>query len=1729
MTPMRGRRVEGVVLLLAMALLSGMVVADIPECNTDIWQCHYYVSPTFAQAIRMKFDGQWGELKADPKLHDAYCDPEMWKTRSEICGGCPIKLTLSSPSSLTKDVICLRDNAFAPYSLNQHMDLKHALNGKELEIVAPENDGCDAADWATKNFAGKMAIVNNRLRTCTYNQQFAHAAAAGAVIGLMSSSRGKHYVWNWHVSKMTGDGKAFPNMLAYALESFHGDQIFAATSTVRGKVEYSCSVYSNRETDMSLNYDDDDCPWWFLQGTTMCDKEFTGRRRMCTRCPLEIDVGDPTFKPCVWGPDFNPARKENYLTGTLSLPSTQNVVYLSRSYMTDDGCSDASWAGLAGKLVAFQPERWGGPCSHYESVMRAQRAGVSGVIVVVKPNHWHLTRLQGTQQNIKIPIGTISPKHSERWMNWMMQGTALPNGRGWERANPMAKGVLIPHEVTPAPPMKVELVEPIPEEDTDEVTSEAGFVVSVILIPLLLIVLCVHFGLTRQSGLSGPGVPLEVMSTTLSVVLLVVLALATFALMNKAGQDSLDTSKANADNASMYASARNKGNVDSMAAQVMGQMVQVALSTLHAFLIEGRDKGDMIQAFFQTDHDGTFATFVQHRNRVAKIQRAQYLSHYFDEGWTYHIVTKQGFFMDSLRVNDYRVQDALGRTIFDTNSADNFGIMQNAIEGNGAAVDDTGPNVPKALWNPLHWAFSNKLPTDAFTWYAAEAAAGRPRAVTNPVQSYTYSRFLPSPVMTTYFTFSKATAGDQTTDGIVFCSRGLAELSRKLKSNLGTWERSVKFGENATLVVLDQTTGNIIASNDVSNTFYTSEVYGEIFGPTSAERDEALQFGFKLETVDTTSLIPLNAIANKWRTEHGGLALRGASSFETGPALFTFDQKDYYDTHGNSRTLLLVNFEGGIKDASKENWDVVGAGVQTTSDGDFKQVGVFSGSAPVLVHTYLTTRVARVAQQESQEYKLSAPHPVPGVSGSAVYTLRNSSDLTQKTWVHRDPFFRYHDYTLSVFIRPDVDMNEGDSSPTSPRIFSDTQIGDSAIRWYANGELRIALLRYGCWAKPIKGGLRGGQWVHLAAVVNFVAKTCVVYMNGVPMSSGEMPGLVETMFLPYTGEPMQIGLHYKGWMDEFQVVRKALAQEDVLQLYNNGKPGGDPIFVESRTWMANFDTLDVTTVRLGSYLVGALVPVSDITREVDKATARSNMILSIQNENIDKELERKLAVTVLVVVVICLVAVLLFMVFNNLITKPFEQTALLMAEAAVMNIDTMPKTKSFVRELQTMNQAMVLLLSNLQMYKKFLPSSLFEEKEQDIVRNSRPPPGITSGTATLVFTDIRSSTSIWEAVPQGMCEALKIHNRIIRAAMDEFEGYEVKTIGDAFMVAFATVLDGVNFGLRVHEALRNATWPAELLHFKLCADTSPLWGGLTVRIGVNAGPVTVEKNTLTGRTDYFGHTVNVASRLESTCKPGAVGLRHEVWQEECSGVCSATVGEVHRIELKGVSGKTPVCCVWPTSLAGRVTNPLMERRLSAGSVHTTASSAVSSRSSVSTISLPGSVSTSGRLATVGIVQVAVGDEAHVSAMRTMSTHLITLKSCLDRSGGRMVSVIGSLVCIAWNLSHAAPAHVENSLRFVQYLYGTSSVRVGGLMTGTVHQGDVSANTLRFVTVLGDAVQKCWRLCEEAKREEVFFLYEPPVDTVLPQNLERALTPHRTGVYVVQQKRDKSQLDSVMDT
>ena len=448
------------------------------------------------------------------------------------------------------------------------------------------------------------------------------------------------------------------------------------------------------------------------------------------------------------------------------------------------------------------------------------------------------------------------------------------------------------------------------------------------------------------------------------------------------------------------------------------------------------------------------------------------------------------------------------------------------------------------------------------------------------------------------------------------------------------------------------------------------------------------------------------------------------------------------------------------------------------------------------------------------------------------------------------------------------------------------------------------------------------------------------------------------------------------------------------------------------------------------------------------------------------------------------------------------------------------------------------LEKNLRKYRPYLPAALFEVEADGVQQPTVAPPGLDSETATIVFTDIRASTSIWQNAPEGMRAGLQIHNAIMREVMEMCDGYEVKTIGDAFMIAFASTFDGVAFGLRVQERLFEADWPASLLEdAPICSRQGSLWGGLTVRIGVNTGPVTVEQNTLTARTDYFGHTVNVASRLESTCTSGAVAVPADLWTS-VSESCSAVAGVPEEVHLKGVSGSTLMCCVWPVSLGGRRETPLCEssspclktdENETFSMWESTGSEASSTRSTRSRHrQLPESRvahSTRQVSGTVGVAQLAVGDVGHTSALPQMSSILTTLTIALEQSGGSLVTLLGNCVCVGWNVSRSAPAHAENAIRFVQRMSVNSALNGAGLASGPVQHGDVGARSQRFVTVMGDVVRRSWALCEEAVRDGVACLYESPQGTILPSALEDVLVQYKGSSYRVIES-DNQERDNV---
>eukprot|EP00759_Apiculatamorpha_spiralis_P017280 PhF_6_TR23316/c0_g1_i3/m.32952 len=55
---------------------------------------------------------------------------------------------------------------------------------------------------------------------------------------------------------------------------------------------------------------------------------------------------------------------------------------------------------------------------------------------------------------------------------------------------------------------------------------------------------------------------------------------------------------------------------------------------------------------------------------------------------------------------------------------------------------------------------------------------------------------------------------------------------------------------------------------------------------------------------------------------------------------------------------------------------------------------------------------------------------------------------------------------------------------------------------------------------------------------------------------------------------------------------------------------------------------------------------------------------------------------------------------------------------------------------------------------------------------------------TIMFTDIESSTKLWNKYPKEMKKAVEMHHSTIRWVLWWHRGYEVKTIGDSFMCAF---------------------------------------------------------------------------------------------------------------------------------------------------------------------------------------------------------------------------------------------------------------------------------------------------------------------------------------------------------
>ena len=150
-----------------------------------------------------------------------------------------------------------------------------------------------------------------------------------------------------------------------------------------------------------------------------------------------------------------------------------------------------------------------------------------------------------------------------------------------------------------------------------------------------------------------------------------------------------------------------------------------------------------------------------------------------------------------------------------------------------------------------------------------------------------------------------------------------------------------------------------------------------------------------------------------------------------------------------------------------------------------------------------------------------------------------------------------------------------------------------------------------------------------------------------------------------------------------------------------------------------------------------------------------------------------------------------------------------------------------------------------------------------------------TGEVSLVFTDIKNSTLLWETNPTAMRSAIKMHNELMRRQLRIIGGYEVKTEGDAFMVAFPAVTSALLWCFSVQSQLLTISWPQEILdniHGQevMDDDGTIIYRGLSVRMGIHWGCPVCETDPVTKRMDYFGPMVNRAARISSVADGGQI-------------------------------------------------------------------------------------------------------------------------------------------------------------------------------------------------------------------------------------------------------------------
>ena len=230
-----------------------------------------------------------------------------------------------------------------------------------------------------------------------------------------------------------------------------------------------------------------------------------------------------------------------------------------------------------------------------------------------------------------------------------------------------------------------------------------------------------------------------------------------------------------------------------------------------------------------------------------------------------------------------------------------------------------------------------------------------------------------------------------------------------------------------------------------------------------------------------------------------------------------------------------------------------------------------------------------------------------------------------------------------------------------------------------------------------------------------------------------------------------------------------------------------------------------------------------------------------------------------------------------------QEKALELANDALASFQEMNMTNNVGRALALKLRLLGIDTSEMGTSIEAVAASVYVE-QPDLRPHTAP-----DGTVTLLFSDIEGSTPMNERLgDQRWMEVLREHNRLIREQVRSHEGFEVKTEGDGFMIAFQSARQAIECATAMQRAFAQRNESAE----------EPV----NIRIGLHTGEPVKEAD------DFYGKHVNLAARIASQASGGEI-LASALLKELIDSAGDIAFGDEQEVVLKGLSGSQRVFSV----------------------------------------------------------------------------------------------------------------------------------------------------------------------------------------------------------------------------